>query len=211
MRVWWPVIVIIVPCACAQASEDMAPATEDSSPVPDARLADTTDAGDVRGDVVDGDTKSADGSAEADAIFPVDDGAVGLCATPAGTTVTASGSWMSTPDSVVDGSTSTGWNSGGYDGWLDLKLPKAVHFDRIHIAAGGLPACTEPYTFKASLGGVEKMNEAHALDVPEGTAWLPPIAVAAGDYDELRIEVGTSASWISIAEIVVYDSTAKCP
>ena len=217
MRVPVMLAVSFALAGCAQGGDDpaSAPAADSAAPGDVAIGFDTGDARDSRDAVidavgVDGNRPDASGG-EADAIFPVDDGAVGLCATPTGTSVTASGSYMSTPDSVVDGKLDTGWNSGGYSGSLRLKFPKAVRFDRIHIAAGALPACAEPYGFKGYLAGVETLNATQSMAVPEGSGWLPIVEVTAGDYDELLIDVGTSASWIFIAEIVVFDSTAKCP
>ena len=117
---------------------------------------------------------------------------------------------MSAPTDAVDGNEGTYWNAGDYTGWIDFKFPRAVYFDRIRIATNALPACSEPYTFTGYLGGAATSLGSATISAPAGTDWVPTVAVPAGIYDELRIDVGTSASWIAIAEVVVYDSGAGC-
>jgi len=147
-----------------------------------------------------------------DAIFPTEDsGPTGICATPSGTTVTANGAYMSAAESVVDAQLSTVWNSGDYAGWLRLKFPSPTRFDRVRIAANALPACDEVYTIKGVSGGATTTLATATRSVTSETKWLPAIELSAGTYDELLIEIGMSASWIAIGEIVVFESTAGCP
>lgn len=146
-----------------------------------------------------------------DAIFPVEDvGPTGICATPSGTTATASGSYMSTPDVLVDGNISSVWNSGDYSGWIRLKLPKPTLFDRVRIAANALPACDHVYTVKGSTGGTETAIGSATRAVTTEHQWLPAIEVTRGTYDEVLVEVAPTASWIALGEIVLFDSLAGC-
>jgi hypothetical protein len=150
--------------------------------------------------------------APSDSIFPVEDvGPTGICATPTGTTVTASAAHMSTPDMVVDGTLSTVWNSGGYSGWVRLTFPKPTLLDRLRIAANALPDCDHVYTIKGTSGGSETTIGTATRSVTGENKFLPPIEVARGTYDELLVEIAPTASWIALGEIVVYDSTAGCP
>ena len=151
------------------------------------------------------DARLPDGS---DAIFPTEDtGSTGICATPTGTTVTASGSYMSTPEMVIDAQLSTVWNSGDYTGSLHLKFPKPIKFDRVRIAGNALPDSAETFTFRS---GSTDLGSA-TRNVTGENKYLPDIEIPVGTYDELIITIGMSASWIALAEIVVLDSTAGCP
>ncbi|MBI2390903.1 MAG: hypothetical protein HYV09_15030 [Deltaproteobacteria bacterium] len=151
------------------------------------------------------------GDVAPEAIFPVEDaGEKGLCGTPAGTTITASGSYSSTPEMAIDGNLDTYWNSGGYTGSVRLKFAGAIRFDRVRLAATALPACDETYTLVGWVGGAPTTIATATRSVPSVGAWLPTIEVTAGTWDELSVEVAKAASWITLGEIVVFDSTAGC-
>lgn len=189
---WLTSLFAMVGCATA--------ANDDLSPRSDAAADGLTDARDTGGieDVA------------PEAIFPVEDaGEKGLCGTPAGTTITASGSYSSTPQMAIDGTLDTYWNSGDYTGWVRLKFPKAVRFDRVRLAANALPACDETYTLVGYKGGAATPLGTATRSVGSG-GWLPTIEVAGGTWDELSIEVAKAASWITLGEVVVFDSTAGC-
>lgn len=146
-----------------------------------------------------------------DVIFPtedvaVDTGPVGPCGTPAGTTAAASGSYTSAPADAIDGKLDTLWNSGGYSGTLTLTFPKPVLFDRVRIAAMGVPACTETYTL--TVGGTAVPAESRGVST--SVAWLEPISVPRGTYTELVVDVAVAASWIAVAEVRIEDTAAKC-
>ena len=149
--------------------------------------------------------------APADAIFPVEDTAPAkTCVTPSGTTVTASGSYGSTPEMALDQNIGTLWNSGGYTGWLKLKFPAPVSFDRVRLAANALPACNEPYVLKSGTSGA-KIGDGSRFVPSDRVAWLDPFEVSPGTHDELLIEIGPADSWITLAEVQVFDSTGGCP
>jgi hypothetical protein len=134
----------------------------------------------------------------------------GWCATPAGTVATATSSYMSTPDIVVDGSLSTVWNSGGYTGTVRLAFPSAISLDRIRVAANALPDTDETYTITGFSAGAPTSLGSFVRHVTGSNDWVAPIEVPRGTYDDLLIDIGTSASWITLAEVMVYDSTSGC-
>ena len=222
MRKGWIALASFVLVACAQADE----ASSSPDAAPDARKTDSIAAGDTGapsdGSPADGlfpteDTRDDDASTAdttppdtAPIDTPPPDTTPPTCATPGGSTATASGAYSSAPGDAVDGDESTSWNAGDYTGWLDIVFPHAIYFDRIRIAATALPECIEPYTFTGYLAGASTPLGSASIDVPEGTDWVPTVPIPAGTYDELRIDVGSSASWIAIAEVVVYDSAAGC-
>jgi len=147
----------------------------------------------------------------ADVIFPIEDtGPKGICETPAGTTITGSGAYMSTPQMAIDGKLDTVWNSGGYTGSVRLKFPKAIRFDRVRLAANAVPACDETYTLTGYLAGAPTTLAAATRPVVSAVGWLPTIDLPGGTWDELSIDVAKAASWITLAEVVVFDSTAGC-
>lgn len=145
-----------------------------------------------------------------DAIFAVEDTAPTappkICDTPAGTTVTASGAYMSAPEMTVDRNLGTAWNAGDYLGWLRVKFPAPIFVDRVRIAAHAAPDCNIVYTIHAA----SKIGEGTRAVTGSGT-WLEPIAIAPGTYGELLIDVPRADSWIAINEVRVFDSTGACP
>ncbi len=179
---------------CAEGSPD------EASTVQDAAVAETsapTDTG----------TRFTPPDGPMDAIFPVEDSALPkICDTPVGTTATASGSYMSTPELSVDRDVGTVWNSGDYLGWMRVKFPKPIFFDRVRVAANAVPACNITYTVHAT----GKLGEGTRAVTP-AVAWLDPIEIAPGTYDEILIDVGRAESWITLAEVRVFDSTGGCP
>jgi hypothetical protein len=134
----------------------------------------------------------------------------GYCATPAGTVATATSAYMSSPDVIVDGSLSTVWNSGGYTGTVRLSFPSALSLDRIRVAANALPATDETYTITGFSKGAPTSLGSFVRSIGGSTDWAAPIEVPRGAYDEVLIDIGTSASWITLAEVMVYDSTSGC-
>jgi hypothetical protein len=134
----------------------------------------------------------------------------GHCATPAGTVATATSSYMSTPDIIVDGSLSTIWNSGGYTGTVRLAFPSAISLDRIRVAANALPDTDETYTITGFSAGAPTSLGSFVRHVTGSNDWVAPIEVSRGTYDEILIDIGTSASWITLAEVMVYDSSSGC-
>lgn len=196
------VFALVCLAGCATGGAEDPPAAADAllETATDAAR-DTTETG--RADVAT-DTTS-------DGIFPtedvaVDTGPVGPCETPAGTTATASGAYTSTPADAIDGKLDTLWNSGGYSGTLTLTFPKPVLFDRVRIAAMGVPACTETYTL--TVGGTAV--PAASRSVSTSVAWLEPISVPRATYDTLVVDVAVAASWIAVAEVRIEDTAAKC-
>jgi hypothetical protein len=214
-------------CACvasACARSDSPSSSSDSGAITDAR-ADTAATGDTLVDLgtdvaSDGifptedtrpdDADAVDDTPPVDTTPPPTDTTPPTCATPAGSTATASGAYASAPGDAIDGNVGTYWNAGDYAGWIDVKFPAAIYFDRVRVAATALPACSEPYTLTGFRAGTPTVIGTATPAVPDGAAWLPTMVVTAGVYDELRIDVGTSSSWIAIAEIVVYDSAGGC-
>lgn len=191
----WSLVVALLGCAAGEedAIAPMADASTDSrSPQP------ASDAGSFRSD------GASDGAMEA--IFGLEDTAPPkICETPTGTTVTASGSYGSSADMAADRNLGSVWNSGDYSGWVRLKFPKPIYFDRVRVAANALPACNEPYVLSA---GAPIGN--HTRPVSESVAWLEPFTVTAGTYEELMIQVGPALSWITLAEVQVFDSSGGC-
>ena len=212
MRALW-VVTLLVP-ACAGAESDVI------VPGFDATADTKADAG---GEVADTRRIETTGETSSDAIFPVDDtGSVdtapvdtgpppGPCGVPKGSTATASGSYASTPDLVLDGKTETYWNSGGYTGWIKITFPSPIRLDRVRLAGLATPACSETYTLTGHQG---------ATDVPLGVVtrsvgaggWLNPAVEVTRDlYDAITVDVGKAASWIAVGEVNVWDSVATCP
>ncbi len=210
MRGRWFFALLIPGCATAGESDAIIPRADSrvdaAAEVADTRVTDSTVGADSSGD----------------SIFPVEDTGVdtapvdtgpppGPCAVPKGSTVTASGSYSSTPDLVIDGKTETYWNSGGYSGWIKITFPSPTRLDRIRIAGLATPPCSETYTLTGHRGGTDVALGAVTRSVGGG-GWLdPPVEVARDEYDALTVSVGTAASWIAVGEIATSDSYAKCP
>lgn len=189
-------VIALLAIGCAEGADAEAVAVSDSTSVAETVAADTY-------------VGPTDGPMES--IFAVEDTAPApppkLCDTPMGATATASGSYDSTPAMALDKSLGTVWNAGAGLGWLRIKLPSPVHFDRVQIAGHASPACNETYTIHA---GSAKIGEGtRALTATN--AWLDPIAIAPGTYDEILIDVALAESWIAIAEVRLFDSTGACP
>lgn len=142
-----------------------------------------------------------------DAIFPTEDTTTAkVCDLPAGTTPTATSAYMSAPSDAIDRNLGTLWNSGGYTGSFKLVFPKPISFDRVRIAAMSLPDSSESYSLSAS----SKIGEGTRA-LTGSTTWLEPFVVTPGTYSELTIDIAMSASWITLAEVSVFDSTGGCP
>jgi hypothetical protein len=206
--------------ACAQSDSSSPSSTDSGAPPVDAHV-DTGTVADASKDLgpddvnSDGifphdDTNPDDTAPPPDTTPPPTDTTPPTCATPSGSTATASGAYMSAPGDAIDGNLGTVWNSGDYSGSIDIHFPHAIYFDRVRVANNSLPDCAEPYTFSGYLGGTGGSIGSATLSVTGTVAWAPTVSVTPGSYDELRVDVGTSSSWIAIAEIVVYDSAGGC-
>lgn len=196
---------LVVSCACLVACAN----AESPSVQTDASKETSVDSGfDVESDAAVEETRDE----EIGTLFDADeiDTFKGYCATPAGTIATATSSYMSAPDVIVDGSLSTIWNSGGYTGTVRLAFPAAISLDRIRVAANALPASDETYTITGFSMGAPTSLGSFVRSVGGSTEWSAPIEVPRGTYDELLIDIGTSASWITLAEVMVYDSKSGC-
>ncbi|MGZ5970758.1 MAG: hypothetical protein ACXWP4_23970, partial [Polyangiales bacterium] len=124
-------------CSLACANADNAPVAVDAATAKDSSL-----------DTYVADSAETAPEEEVGTLFDVDvpDTFKGICATPTGTTVTASAAYMSTAEMCIDGTLSTSWNSGGYTGSMRLTFPAAIAFDRLRIAANAVPVTDETYT-----------------------------------------------------------------
>ncbi len=143
-------------------------------------------------------------------IFPVEPEKT--CGLPFGTMVVASGSFESTPQKALDGNLGTYWNSGANTGTLTVKFPGPVTFDRVRIAAFGVPATSHTYGFAASSGTNVTHIGTATRAVPNATAaWLETIVVTRGAWSSLTVDVSMSQSWIALAEVTIFDSNAGCP
>jgi hypothetical protein len=187
-------IALIALLGCASGGDDGVVSSDAST---DSRARDTA--------VVDTFYTPTDGPT--DSIFPVDDTAPPkICDTPVGTTATASGAYMSSPGDSCDHNLGTIWNSGGYTGWMKLTFPKPIYFDRVRIAAMSLPDCNETYTISAAGGSIGSGTRA----LNGSARWLDPIDVTPGTYGEIQIDIAMADSWITLAEVQVFDSTGGC-
>jgi hypothetical protein len=197
------VVFVVALLGCANA--DNAPAAVDAATPKDSSV----DSAESSVDTGAGETPPED---DIGSLFDVDelDTSKGTCANPKGTSVTASGAYMSTPEMSVDGSLSTVWNSGGYTGSMRLSFAAAVAIDRVRVAANALPASDETYTITGFLAGASTPLGSFVRSIGGSTEWATPIELPSGTYDALLIEIGGSASWITLAEVIAYDSKSGC-
>jgi len=184
--------------------------------VPNDARADSKDSAiDFGTETIDSATESGDSTSDGDttSIFevepppdttPPDTTPPDGCGIPTGTTASASGSYMSTPDLAIDGDPGTYWNSGGYTGWLLLTFPKAQTIDSVTIKAVASPDTSETYTIYGTKSGAESVIATATLAVSGGSTVLGPIAVTKDSYDAIKIDVGGSLSWIAIADVTMH-------
>jgi hypothetical protein len=154
-----------------------------------------------------------DGRSEAGISCTNSDAGLAGIGIPPGTTATASGTFSpNTPDLAIDGTIATGWNAGAFTGWIQLTFPAPLAFNGIQLVADAAPTAMETYTLTGFQG-----NTAVPLgswtDTVLGscncTVLLPPMLVAAGTYDAIRIDVQGNQSWVAINEISIL--TMDCP
>jgi hypothetical protein len=136
--------------------------------------------------------------------------ALGGIGVPAGTVVTASGSYSTqTPEGVITG---TGWNAGAFSGWIELTFAAPVTLNGIQLVAGASPTATETYTLTGFQGGTP-VSLGSWTDTVEGncqcSVLLPPMLFAAGSYDAIQVNVNGGASWVAINQISLL--TSVCP
>jgi hypothetical protein len=137
-------------------------------------------------------------------------GPLGGLGIPAGTVATASASYtQGTPELAIDGVITTGWNSGGYSGWLKLQFPKPTTITAIHIVAGAKPTASETYTItddsQAAIGSGTRQVVAGSVS----GSMLDPITVTPASYSSIVITVNGGASWVQINELSLIND--ECP
>jgi hypothetical protein len=160
----------------------------------------------------DSDDVAADAYAEVDGGCSQAAAALGLggIGVPAGTVPSVSSTYgtVNTPDKAFDGNLSTNWESDGYQSWIRLSFPSPVRLDGVRIAAFASPTTTESYQITGYQGATSIVIGSATTSVPASPTVLAPIAVTAGAYDAIRVDVGGGASWVSISEISIL--TAAC-
>jgi hypothetical protein len=125
------------------------------------------------------------------------------CGVRQGTTATASGSYMSSPADAFDGDPKTAWNSGEHTGSIHLKFSRPQLIQAVVLSAQALPATGETYTIFGYRNGAAVRIGGGVRQVglsPGGPLEAIPVSPV-DSYEELRIDVGQSASWIAINEI----------
>lgn len=122
---------------------------------------------------------------------------------------------------AVDGKLSSYWTSGDWNGRLEIVLGAPTKFDRVAIAAVSSSVDADlTYTLVGYTGGVAKNlgTATRRASVTPAAVWLVPIDVPLGTYERLQISAvsaGAPAScpactWVSIADVAVYDSSTGC-
>ena len=138
------------------------------------------------------------------------DAALGGIGMPAGSTATATSSYdVNTPDLTIDGDITTYWNSGGTTGSLTITFPAAQTFDAVRISVTALPTCDETYTITGFQDANPVLIGSSTQSAVEGGSILQPIAVTAGTYEAIRIDVSSTQSWVAISEVALV--TPYCP
>ncbi|ETT55414.1 ran-binding protein 10 [Paenibacillus sp. FSL R7-269] len=132
---------------------------------------------------------------------------------PDGTVVSANKSYGGmTPNNVIDSKLDTFWNSGGYDGVIEMKFPEELYLDFVQIASSANPKTNVAYkiygfqsgTWVDISGKVSRVVENHATKT---YTILEPFVVKPGKYSGIKIECTGSSTWIAISEITVGSST----
>jgi hypothetical protein len=128
---------------------------------------------------------------------------------PAGTVATANASYLTfTPDMAIDGVMATGWNSGGYSGWLKLQFPKPTAISAIHIHASASPTTNETYTITADAVATIGTATRRVVAGTDGST-LEPIPVIPGTYSGITITINGGSSWVQIYELSLIND--QCP
>jgi hypothetical protein len=135
-------------------------------------------------------------------------GGIGI---PAGTVATANASYAPscTPDLAIDGVMTTGWNSGGFSGWLKLQFPKPTAITAVHIVAGAKPTTNENYTITSDSQATIGLGTRQVVSGPDTGSMLDPIYVSPGTYSSITITVNGSDSWVQILELSLINE--QCP
>ncbi len=154
----------------------------------------------------------AAGASEAGSGCSISDAGLGGIGVPAGTVATASGYYSTaTPNLAIDGNIATGWNAGGYTGWIELTFPAPVTLDGIQLAVAPSPTATETFTVTGVEGSTSLSIGAwtETIEGNIGPVIVPPMLFAAGAYDAIRIDINGGASWVAANEISIL--TPSCP
>lgn len=154
----------------------------------------------------------ATGASESGSGCLISDAGIGGIAVPVGTVATASGYYSTdTPNLAIDGNIATGWNAGGYTGWIELTFPAPVTLDGIQLAVAPSPTATETFTVTGFEGSTSLSigSWTETIEGNIGPVVVPPMVFAASAYDAIRIEINGGASWVTANEISVL--TPRCP
>ncbi|MEK5447473.1 hypothetical protein [Paenibacillus sp. FSL R7-0331] len=128
---------------------------------------------------------------------------------PDGTIVSADKSYSGmAPSNVIDLNFETFWNSGGYNGSLEMKFPEEIYLDFVQLAASASPKTNVSYKLYGFQSGswVEisgKINREVENHANKFYTILDPFAVTPGKYSGIRIECAESSTWIAISEITI--------
>ncbi|MEK4047592.1 fibronectin type III domain-containing protein [Paenibacillus sp. FSL H8-0048] len=132
---------------------------------------------------------------------------------PDGTIVSANNSYGGmTPNNVVDSNLETFWNSGGYNGSIEMKFPEELYLDFVQIASSASPKTNVTYKIYGLQSGAwvdisGKVNRDVENHATKKYTILEPFVVKPGKYNGIKIECTGSSTWIAISEITVGYST----
>ncbi|MEK3792104.1 hypothetical protein MKX42_10315 [Paenibacillus sp. FSL R7-0204] len=128
---------------------------------------------------------------------------------PNGTVVSANKSYSGmVPSNVIDSNFETFWNSGGYNGFIELKFPEEIYLDFVQLAASASPKTNVSYKLYGLQSGIwveisGKINREVENHANKLYTILDPFVVTPGNYSGIRIECAESNTWIAISEITV--------
>jgi hypothetical protein len=154
----------------------------------------------------------ATGASEAGSGCSISDAGLGGIGVPVGTVATASGYYSTaTPNLAIDGNIATGWNAGGYTGWIELTFPAPVTLDGIQLAVAPSPTATETFTVTGVEGSTSLSigSWTETIEGNIGPVIVPPMLFAVGTYNAIRIDINGGASWVAANEISIL--TPSCP
>jgi hypothetical protein len=148
----------------------------------------------------------ATGDSEAGNGCSISDAGLGGIGVPTGTVATASGDYSTaTPNLAIDGNIATGWNAGGYTGWIELTFPTPLAVDGLRLAVAPSPTATETFTV-TGFKGTASLSIGSWTETIEGNIGpviVPPMLFAVGSYDAIRIDINGGASWVAANEISI--------
>lgn len=129
---------------------------------------------------------------------------------PAGSSVSASGSYNSQPADAIDGNLGTVWNAGGFTGSITIMFLSPVTIDGVKLYVDALPTTSETYTvFGIQDQQTTQVAQSTQTATQGGGNALQTIAIPNAAYDGIRIDVQGNASWVAINEIAL--ATTYCP